>query len=117
MAHDIKFDNEKIITPIQWDESYEKVQTVNTTEAGTDQVIVIRENKLTVTCSFQCTNRWYHKFMEYNLQRSVTVNSYDPHADAYTDRTMRIEGFNASFQQYSDKTENCWVVSFTLIEF
>ena len=38
----IYFDDTKLFWPVKWDESYEVVESKNTTEAGTDQIIVTR---------------------------------------------------------------------------
>ena len=52
----IKFNNEQIFTPSSWEESSAVVESVNETEAGTDQIIVTRYDKLSVSAAFQCTS-------------------------------------------------------------
>ncbi len=42
----IKFDDEEIIQPESWSEDSEVIETVNETEAGTDQIAVLRYDKL-----------------------------------------------------------------------
>ena len=36
----IYLDDTKLFWPVKWDESYEVMESKNTTEAGTDQIIV-----------------------------------------------------------------------------
>lgn len=106
-----------LIRPNQWDESYSVVETVNTSEAGTDLVDVVRSNKLTVSTSFNCSSRWYKIFAELSERASLILNSYDPLTGANKNRTVRMRDFQGSFQRYSDNLDGMWVVSFTLIEF
>ena len=50
----IYFDDVKLFTPESWEESYAVIENTNQTEAGTDQVIVTRYDKLSVSASFNC---------------------------------------------------------------
>ena len=52
----IRFDGENIFTPTSWEEESTVVESVNETEAGTDQIIVTRYDKLSVSASFQCSS-------------------------------------------------------------
>ena len=54
----ITFDDEEIIQPESWSEDSEVVETVDETEAGTDQISVVRYDKLSISCSFNCSHRW-----------------------------------------------------------
>jgi hypothetical protein len=47
----IYFDDTKLFSPSSWDESYAVVESTNQTEAGTDQIIVTRYDKLSVSAS------------------------------------------------------------------
>lgn len=106
--------------PIQWDESYSVIENTNTSEAGTDLVNLVRQNKLSVSCSFNCSTRLYHSLYSLSQQTSLTLQTYDPLLDTTGNRTVRMRDFSASFQQYSDNVPNTtglWVVSFNLTEF
>ena len=116
----IRFDGETIFTPTSWEEESVVVETVNETEAGTDQIIVIRYDKLTVSASFQCSSRWAGKFKTYSKQSDITVSLYDIETHAYKDRTMRMRSFKATPIEHSERkrgTDGLWTVSFTLEEF
>lgn len=106
--------------PIQWDESYGWLENTNTSEAGTDLVNVIRQNKLSVSAQFNCTSRLYHQLYELSQSSYLFLQTYDPLTDATGLRKVRMRDFTASFQQYSDNVPNTtglWVVGFSLTEF
>lgn len=107
-----------LIKPQQWDETYSWVENVNTSEAGTDLVNIIRSDKLSVNAQFNCTHTWYHKLYELSQQPYLNLDTYDPLTDAHKLRRVRMRDFTASFQQYSDNIgEGLWVVGFSLTEF
>ena len=118
--YQIYINNTQLPAPQQWDESYTEVETINQTEDGHDQISQVRNNKLNVSASFNCSSYWYRLFHHYAMSRSVTLRRFDPMEGGMTDRTMYIRGFNASYQLYSDKlggTYGAWVVTFTMTEF
>ena len=116
----IRFDGEALFTPASWEEESSVVENVNETEAGTDQIIVTRYDKLTVTASFQCTSTWAGKFKAYSKRDSITVSLYDIETHAYKDRAMRLRSFKAVPADHSEGirgTDGLWTVSFSLEEF
>ena len=116
----IKFNDEIIFEPESWEESSEVIESVNQTEAGTDQIAVTRYDKLSISCSFQCSSRWTKKFKEYSKQDSIAVSIYDHIDETYKTRTMRIRSFKVSLVENSWKTKDTsglWIVSFSLEEF
>ena len=116
----IKFDDEEIIEPQSWSEDSEVIETVNETEAGTDQVAVLRYDKLSISCSFQCSHRWAKKLKAYSKQDEISVSFYDILAEENTVRKMRIRDFKAALVENSWKTpgtNGLWIVSFNLFEF
>ena len=120
MLNPVKFDDEPIIEPQSWEEDSEVIETVNETEAGTDQVSVTRYDKLSIACTFQCSHRWAKKFKEYSKKDEISVNFYDILTETYVTRQMRIRDFKVSLVDNSWRTPNTnglWNVSFNLIEF
>jgi hypothetical protein len=114
------FDDEKIFTPASWEEESAVVESVNETEAGTDQIIVTRYDKLSVSASFQCSSTWAGKFKAYSKRDSVAVRMYDLETHGYVEREMRLRGFKAVPAEHSERTsgtDGLWTVSFTLEEF
>ena len=92
----IKFDDEEIIHPESWSEDSEVIETVNETEAGTDQIAVLRYDKLSISCSFNCSHRWAKKFKEYSKQDEISVSFYDILSEENAVRKMRIRDFKAA---------------------
>ncbi len=116
----IYFDETKLFTPESWEESYSVVESTNQTEAGTDQVIVTRYDKLSVSASFQCTSRWAAIFAGFRDQDSIAVKLYDLKTQDYKTRTMRIRNFKTGPEKNSEKTKGTnglYTVSFDLEEF
>lgn len=116
----IKFGQEVIFAPESWEESSQVIENINTTEAGTDQISVTRYDKLSISCSFQCSSVWAKKFKEYSKQGEIAVSIYDLIAEEYKTRTMRIRNFKASLVANSRSTPNTvglWDISFSLEEF
>ena len=116
----IKFDDEEIFEPSSWEESSEVLESVNSTEAGTDQIAITRYDKLSISCSFQCSHRWAQKFKAYSRKDEISVNFYDILAGENTTRIMRIRDFRAQLVDHSwltPGTNGLWSISFTLKEF
>lgn len=116
----IYFDKTKLFTPESWDESYSVVESTNQTEAGTDQVIVTRYDKLSVSASFKCTSRWAAIFAGFRDKDSIAVRLYDLKTQDYKIRTMRIRNFKTGPEKNSEKTKGTnglYTVSFDLEEF
>lgn len=116
----IKFNDETIPEPVKWSEDYGVVESVNKTEAGTDQISVTRYDKLSVSCSFQCTSMWAGKFKKYSKSDLVHVLMYDLEANGYRERDMRIREFKAEpviNSRLTLGTNGLWKVSFNLEEF
>jgi len=116
----ICFDDTTLFWPSKWQESYEVVETQNTTEAGTDQIIVTRYDKLSVSCEFQCSDLWAAVFAAFRDQDSISVKLYDLKTKGYITRTMRIRNFKISLAENSEKLSmlnGLYTVSFELQEF
>ena len=110
---------EAIISPIKWTETYKNVETVNTSEAGTDIVNITRIGKLSVTAQYKCTDVWAQKFIGYSRQHTLTVKIYDTLTAAYKEYTMRMKGFKQELVKKSDRlaaTNGVWKIEFTLEE-
>jgi hypothetical protein len=116
----IYFDDVKLFTPESWEESYAVIENTNQTEAGTDQVIVTRYDKLSVSASFKCSSRWAAKFAEFRDKDSIQVKLYDLKTQDYKTRTMRMRNFKTGPEKNSEKTRGTnglYIVNFDLQEF
>lgn len=106
--------------PHKWAETSNVVETVNKTEAGTDQVEIVRYDKLTISCEFGCDNTLAATLKGFSRLASLTVKYYDTETDAYKERTMRMRKFSQSLADGShvlDGLRGVWSVSFDLEEF
>jgi hypothetical protein len=116
----IYFNDTKLFWPSKWDESYSVVENTAQTEAGTDQVIVTRYDKLSVSCEFQCSDTWAAKLAEFRDSDSIAVKLYDLKAKGYKTRAMRIRNFKTGPQKNSEKlhsTNGLYTIAFDLEEF
>lgn len=116
----IKINNTPIPVPIAWNETSEVVENVNTTEAGTDVIDVLRVDKLSVNASFNVSSTWLATFKGWgNSTSALSVSIYDAVSNTYASRDMRIRNFVYSLVQNSDRTSGTvglWELSFDLIE-
>ncbi len=69
----------------------EKVKTETETEAGTTQIVIVRNSKLTVSASFTLTGAWIERFRSYRDADYVTVSLYYPDSDAMSDYNVQFE--------------------------
>jgi hypothetical protein len=116
----IYFDDTKLFWPSKWQESYSVIETTKQTEAGTDQVIVTRYDKLSVSCEFKCSAAWASTFTNFRDKDSIAVRLYDLKTRDYKTRTMRIRNFKTAPEKNSEKlasSNGLYTVSFDLYEF
>ena len=77
----IYFDDTEIsIKHRQWARSYANMITVNTTEAGIDEVEYLRFGKTTIRAQFRCMDNWVAIFAEFSHKTSVL---FDIRASAF----------------------------------
>ncbi len=120
MLDKIKFNQTEIPFPLTWNEKSNTVKKLFNTEAGTDEEIIVRRDKLNVSCSFKSTDTWVRQFKEFSMMNSFTLTQYDPLTNAVESRTVRMVDFNYGLVPKSydlDVTKGVWNVSFTLEEF
>ena len=114
------FDTTEIVRPNKWEESYEVVDTVNTTEAGTDVVDISRLSKLTVSASYKCSSDWAKKFKEFSRSLTISVKIYDTESETYKTYTMRMRDFKQKLKKGSEFVRygnGVYEVSFKLEEY
>ena len=104
--------------PTRMSTNYETIEKVNTTEAGTDSVILTRANKMVISMEFQLSSMKYAELMGYSSLLSVTVTLTE--AGTVTSKTMRIRDLKADYvdnSRYTEGTAGLWRVSCKFIEF
>lgn len=117
----IYFDNTELtIRRLRWSRGYENLSNVSETEAGTDDVEVIRKGKAVIGAEFNCSDRWASILSAFNDQQSIQVRFYDIKTKDYVTLKMRMEDLNIDEVQDSDRvsgTNGLYIVSFSLVEF
>lgn len=119
-SYPIYFDTTELFRPEKWEESFEKVQNVFQSEAGTDLVIKVRSGKLKVSAEFRCTDDDFATFQGFDNAASFTLKSYDTVTSAYKSRTVRMENLKSVVEPHSDyvtTTNGLYTVTFDLVEF
>jgi len=120
-SYPIYFDNTEIsIRKIKWVRSYNNLANVSETEAGTDDVEVIRKGKAVIDAQFYCSDRWASILSAFNDQQSIQVRFYDIKTKDYVTLKMRMDGLEIEEVQNSDRVANTnglYIVSFDLVEF
>lgn len=115
------FDETEItIIKQQWNMSYVNLVNTAQTEAGTDDVEVLRFAKRTINAQFKCTDGWAKFFAEKNSQASIEVQFYDVVTETYIQKTMRMDSLTINEIKYSDQIDvsnGLYNVSFRLVEF
>lgn len=118
--YNITMNQVRVPEPITWDITYETKETVNETEAGTDQIIMIRKNKISISAAFQVSSRIYAFFQTLKEEDYFSVSFYNPIEDTTRAYQMRLRDFIPSLVQNSAKkrgTSGLWNITFTLIQF
>lgn len=103
----------------QWDTTYDKIESVNETEAGTDDVDLLRAKKRTIACMFQCTDRWAKILSGFDDEATLSVKHYDP-KEGYITSTMRMENYKeslAAFSENDNQSNGLYTITFDLVEF
>ena len=121
----IYFDTTQILSPHSWEEKSNVVETVNETEAGTDQIDVTRYDKLSVSVSYAIAESedgggWAKILKGFSKYNSFTLKRYDILLGGYEERTVRMRNFSANLKPKSDylpAVNGVWEISFTLEEF
>lgn len=115
----IFFNNTEIMPWSRWDESYETIENVYETEAGTDQINIIRNGKLTIEAEFRCHSGWLSTFRSFARLSTLNLKQYDTETEDYKTYTVRIRDFKAQPIEFSDKvseTNGVWDVRFMIKE-
>lgn len=115
-----KFDTTTILFPLTWQETFNTIDDVQTSEAGGDLVTVSRYGKLSVSAGFKCTSGWVKTFQGFMDKPSFTLHRYDALAEGYKTHTVRMREFSCNFMSKSQDlstTKGIWEVSFVLEEF
>lgn len=116
----IYFDTTEIIRPSKWEETYDVIDSVNVSEAGTDIVDVSRDSKLSISATFKCSSYWAQTFMTFRTALTIAVKIYDTETGGYKTYDMRMRNFKQKLKPKSEKVlygNGVYEVSFKLEEY
>ena len=117
----IYFDDTEIsIKPRQWNRAYAKIENVNRTEDGKDDVEVVRSRKSTISCQFRCTDSWVSVLSSFQELPSFVVRFYDTKTKTYIELDVRMSNYSEQLILGSERlgsTNGVWNVGFNLVEF
>lgn len=128
-TYPITINNHELPSPSSWQISFGVIETVMTTEAGTDVVDATRVGKITITAQFKLAEgasstdaigQEVKTLQGFATAGVLTVKYYDPGTAAYIEKTMRMRDFSATLVAKSDKltaVNGVWNVGFKLIEY
>ena len=103
-----------------WAVSKENVVNERETEAGTDDVDIIRAGKTSIQATASVTSRWAGFFERLSSRPMFFVEYYSPASDQYDVKKMRMTDYNCELVENSDKIESTnglYYVSFNLVEY
>lgn len=116
----LKFNNEVMYYPGSFEVDEDVVENVNLTEAGTDQVQLVRTGKVVLNFATRCLAEWLAKYKSYSALASFTVSYYDVSVSGYVTKTVRMRNFKYTLVKHSYDLEDImgvYDVSFVLKEF
>ena len=116
----LKFNNEVMYYPGSFEVDEDVVENVNLTEAGTDQVQLVRAGKVVLNFATRCLAEWLAKYKSYSALASFTVSYYDVSVNGYVTKTVRMRNFKYTLVKHSYDLEDImgvYDVSFVLKEF
>ena len=116
----IKINNTAIPFSGSMNEKYDTIESVNTSEAGTDICQVSRVDKLTLSIVYTIMSSFIPTLEAWkNDPGTKQVQIYDFTTGAYKTRTMRMRNYKKGLKEHSEDltvTTGIWQVSFDLIE-
>lgn len=109
----IYINNTQIPTPASFTTNYDNIEEVNQTEGGTDKVAVTRLLKQSLSLTFQVTDFWKDKLLQYGGQTTVSLKV----GSSGTSMTGRFRISSAHMTPYSNLTQSaCWTVNATFTQ-
>ena len=109
----LKINDTELPIPGSWSSSYETIETINTSEAGTDLVSVTRLDKINASATFNVMSDMKEMLKAYSQKLSVTVTI------SGTKHTCRIRNYKETLVKDSYTlavTQGIWSVSFDITE-
>ena len=119
-TYPIMFDSTEVYYPSSFEVVPQTVEKVNQTEAGTDQVQLVRTGKCDFNFATKCLSSHLVTFETFSTKASFTFKYYDPALSGYATKVVRMRNFKYNVIKNSydlDGVDGVYDVSFTLKEF
>lgn len=121
-TYPIKINSTAIPFPTGWSVAPKRLANNYETEAGTRQVVVLRNARTTFSGSWTVSSRWLKKFLEFRALESFTLSVYDVTTSAYADHTVSITDDSFSYELIEGSkrvknSEGLYRVSFDMEDF
>lgn len=116
----LMFNNDVLKYPDSFNIEEQTVESVNQTEAGTDQVQLVRTGKIKISVSHLCLADELIFYKNYSTLPKFILKYYDPSLNGYATKTVRMRGLKYPLSKGSyrlDGVRGVYSVSFTLEEF
>lgn len=116
----LMFNNDVLKYPDSFNIEEQTIETVNQTEAGTDQVQLVRIGKIKISVSHLCLADELILYKNYSTLSKFTLKYYDPSLNGYATKTVRMRELKYPLSKGSyrlDGVRGVYSVSFTLEEF
>ena len=116
----LMFDDDILKYPDTFSPEDQTVENVNQTEAGTDQVQLVRTGKVKISVAHVCLADDLILYKSYSLKPKFTLKYYDASLNGYATKTVRMRGLKYPLVKGSyrlDGVRGVYNVSFTLEEF
>ncbi len=92
--------------PVGFEDNSELIEEVNTSEAATDIVAIVRQNKAVFNFSFKVSSFWRAKLLYYTRQASVTLTF---NGGTYTGRLRKAGAWGlAEGSELTENTDGLW---------
>ena len=114
--------NIDLLIPASYKETWNAVEDVKQSAAGTDIYTSVRARKLSISVSYKVTSSWLKTLSNLHIlsrTQSLVLKRYDPILEAYSEHNVKMKSFNyqAVRKAYDLAiTNGIYTVSFTLEE-
>lgn len=88
--------NIDLLIPNPYKETWNPVEDIRQSAAGTDIYTTVRDRKLSISVSYKVTSTWLKTLAELNMlsrTESLTLKRYDPIIEGYSTHQVKMRGF------------------------
>ena len=114
----LKFDGTDLPLPTSYEVTMTDVEADSggETEAGTIQRDVVRFGVVSITVTYQVTQKWLRLLTGFKQREKISVDYFDTETVEMKRTEMYVQGFKSSLEK-DTSYKGLWTASFTLKEF